>query len=163
VGNLVESYGVEDLQVLDLSHNALPVDEIAPIFESGTLPKLRILNMANNQLRGTAKEDIYGAMPQILESRLFQRLSELDLSGNPLGDDGFWHFFNCTMPDEDNQGWLVSRVPVWEPVYSADGNIQTNFATGRITVPQRLILRDTGMDEHEQKKFREYFGDRVIL
>lgn len=80
-----------------------------------------------------------------------------------MGEDGLWHFRYCIMRDEHGEDWSMRRGFASVPIYSSDGNGETNYAADKIAIPQRLILRETGMDEIDQSLFHDEFDDRVIL
>jgi uncharacterized protein (TIGR02996 family) len=164
VSGFIHSSAVGCLRTLDLSDNELDIEAVAGLFESENLQKLSNLNLAHNKLSVEPPEEwTRQPMPRILESAMFQRLECLDLSSNPLGENAFWHFCSCYMYDEHGEPWRVSRGSVWVPIYSADGKSRTNYAPGKITVPERLILRDTGMDDFWRSQLCREFGDRIVL
>lgn len=82
VGRLTQLRGFAQVEELDLSGNTLAAgNKLGRLLNETPLGRLRTLRVGNNRL-------FADAVPQIAESPVATQLSTLDLSGNPLSDDG---------------------------------------------------------------------------
>jgi Ran GTPase-activating protein (RanGAP) involved in mRNA processing and transport len=80
---LATSPHLKQLVCLDLTSTASGGKTLAPFFEALTLPSLKALLLSSCGLKGKALEPLGREKNKVLT-----RLSELDLSGNLMGDDG---------------------------------------------------------------------------
>lgn len=81
-GRLTRLRGLARVEELDLSGNTLAAGgKLQRLLTDTPLDRLRTLRVGNNRL-------FADALPQIADSPVARRLTALDLSGNPLSDDG---------------------------------------------------------------------------